>query len=117
SANFKDIPNELIHAIVDSNDTRKKHITNMILREDPKVVGIYRLTMNTDSDIFRQSAIQDVIHHLQRDGIDVVIYEPIILGNEFDGLKVIDDILEFKQMSDVIVANRLDDMLEDVRDA
>src|SRR5699024_11909353 len=72
SANFKDIPTELIHAIIDSNDTRKKHITNMILREDPKVVGIYRLTMKNESDNFRQSTIQDVIPHLQKTNIHEV---------------------------------------------
>jgi|SRR5690625_2600904 len=116
SANFKDIPTELIHAIIDSNDTRKKHITSMILKSDPKVVGIYRLTMKADSDNFRQSAIQDVIQHLQKKNIDVVIYEPIILEDEFDGLKVINDLTEFKKVSDVIVANRLDEMLEDIKD-
>jgi len=115
-ANFKDIPNELINAIVDSNDTRKKHVSDMILKRDPKKVGIYRLTMKTGSDNFRQSAIQDVINQMYEAGVEVVIYEPVLEENEFDGLEVIKSIDEFKKVSDVIVANRLDEDIKDVRE-
>lgn len=116
AANFKDIPNELINAIVDSNDTRKRHVADMILKRNPKTVGIYRLTMKTGSDNFRQSSIQDVIIHLQASGVSVVIYEPVLEESEFEGLKVIKDLHEFKTMSDVIVANRLDKNIDEVRE-
>src|SRR5699024_7499161 len=76
-ANYKDVPNNMIHAIVSANDTRKQHVADMILARKPKVVGIYRLTMKTGSDNFRQSAIQDVIHHIKTSGTKVVIYEPV----------------------------------------
>src|SRR5690625_1385637 len=115
-ANFKDIPNELINAIVDSNDTRKKHVSDMILKCDPKKVGIYRLTMKTGSDNFRQSAIQDVINQMYEAGVEVIIYEPVVEENEFDGLEVIKDLEEFKNTSDVIVANRLDEDIKDIRE-
>src|SRR5690625_4959076 len=115
-ANFKDIPNELINAIVDSNDTRKKHVSDMILKHDPKKVGIYRLTMKTGSDNFRQSAIQDVINQMYEADVEVVIYEPVVEENEFDGLEVIKSIDEFKNTSDVIVANRLDEDIKDIRE-
>lgn len=116
AANFKDIPNELIQAIIDSNDTRKKHIAEMILKRDPEVVGVYRLTMKADSDNFRQSAIQDVIHNIMAGDVKVIIYEPITEETEFDGVQVVKDLDEFKQVSDVIVANRLDDELKDVHE-
>ncbi len=115
-ANFKDVPNNLIGAIVDSNTTRKDHIANMVLKRQPNVVGIYRLTMKKDSDNFRQSAIQGVIERLTTQNVEVIIYEPSIDGHEFEGYKVIHDFNEFKQMSDVIVANRLSDELKDIRD-
>ncbi|GEN30133.1 UDPglucose 6-dehydrogenase [Cerasibacillus quisquiliarum] len=115
-ANFKGIPNNMITAIVEANDTRKRHIANQILARQPKIVGIYRLTMKTGSDNFRQSAIQDVINHIKRDGVEVVIYEPVLEKAEFDGSKVIKDFAEFKEVSDVIVANRLSDELKDVKD-
>ena len=115
-ANYKDVPNNMIHAIVSANDTRKQHVADMILARKPKVVGIYRLTMKTDSDNFRQSAIQDVIHHIKTSGTKVVIYEPVLEIDEFDGSNVINDLQNFKSTSDVIVANRLDDDLQDVRD-
>lgn len=115
-ANFKDIPNELINAIVDSNDTRKKHVSDMILKHDPKKVGIYRLTMKTGSDNFRQSAIQDVINQMYEAGVEVVIYEPVVDEIEFDGLEVVKNLDEFKEVSDVIVANRLDEDIKDVRE-
>ena len=114
-ANFKDVPNNIIQAIVDANDTRKQHIAEQIIARKPKVVGIYRLTMKTGSDNFRQSAIQDVIHHVRHAGIEVIIYEPVLQEEEFDGLKVVNDFNAFKTVSDVIVANRLDDSIKDVR--
>ncbi|MED3648680.1 nucleotide sugar dehydrogenase [Halalkalibacterium halodurans] len=113
-ANFEDVPNNIIGAIVDANDTRKDHVANMILKREPKVVGIYRLTMKTGSDNFRQSAILDVMTRLKDKGVEVVVYEPALDATEFDGSKVIEDFAEFKKMSDVIVANRLSDDLKEV---
>jgi|SRR5690625_107455 len=113
-ANFKDVPNNIIQAIVDSNQTRKNHIADMITKRNPETVGIYRLTMKTDSDNFRQSAIQDVITQLKASDVKVVIYEPTLQINEFEGLSVIKDFTEFKRMSDVIVANRISDELTDI---
>jgi UDPglucose 6-dehydrogenase len=115
-ANFKDVPNNLIGAIVDSNETRKEFITKQILISNPKVVGIYRLIMKTGSDNFRSSAVQGVIENLQNKGIEVIIYEPVLEENSFEGLKVVKDLEEFKSSSEVIVANRLDDILLDVKD-
>lgn len=114
-ANFKDVPNNIITAIVDANDTRKTHIADMILARKPKIVGIYRLTMKTGSDNFRQSAIQGVIDRIKDHDIEVVVYEPVLEADEFDGLKVIKDFDEFKEVADVIVANRLSDELKDVK--
>jgi len=115
-ADFEDIPNNIITAIVDANSTRKDHIADMISKRNPKVVGIYRLTMKTGSDNFRQSAIQGVIKRIKAQGIEVVIYEPEFTDAEFDNSRVINDLEEFKNLSDVIVANRLSDDLKDVSD-
>lgn len=115
-ANFKDVPNNIITAIVDANDTRKTHIADMILARKPKIVGIYRLTMKTGSDNFRQSAIQGVIERIKDPNIEVVVYEPVLETDEFDGLRVIKNFNEFKEVTDVIVANRLSDELKDVKD-
>lgn len=115
-ANFKDVPNNIIQAIVDANDTRKDHIANMILKREPKVVGVYRLTMKTGSDNFRSSAIQGVIERIRGKGVEVVIYEPGLEADEFEGLKVFNDFEAFKDVADVIVANRLSDELKDVRE-
>ncbi|WP_373032643.1 nucleotide sugar dehydrogenase [Sulfurovum sp.] len=115
-ANFKDVPNNLIGAIVDANETRKEYITSQILVKNPKVVGIYRLIMKTGSDNFRSSAVQGIIQKLQEKGVEVVIYEPVLEENEFEGLKVIKDIDDFKSRADVIVANRLSDSIVDVKD-
>ena len=114
-ANYKEVPQNLIEAIVKSNDTRKDHIVRMILRKGPKVVGIYRLTMKTDSDNFRASAIQGIIDRLKFYNIDIVIYEPTLDKNDFNDCRVIKDFNEFSDMSDVILANRLDDTLEPVK--
>src|SRR5699024_9496690 len=111
-ANFEDVPNNIITAIVDSNATRKKHIADQILKDKPEVVGIYRLTMKTGSDTFRQSAIQDIIEHIKATGTTVVLYEPVPEDPQFDGLAVVNDLDAFKGQSDVIVANRLDDEIK-----
>jgi UDPglucose 6-dehydrogenase len=115
-ADYESIPQNIMSAIVDSNETRKKHIADMIIEKEPEIVGIYRLTMKTDSDNFRQSAIQGVIEYVKEEGIEVVIYEPVLNENKFDNSRVIKDFDEFKEISDVIVANRLDDNIKDVVD-
>jgi UDPglucose 6-dehydrogenase len=113
-ANFKWIPNNLIGSIVDSNETRKTHITNMILSRNPKTVGIYRLVMKTGSDNFRAAAILDVMDHLSKKGIEVIIYEPVWQEESFDGFQVTTDLAQFKTASHVIVSNRLSAELKDV---
>jgi UDPglucose 6-dehydrogenase len=115
-ANFKDVPNNLIGAIVDSNYTRKKFITNQILAKEPKVVGVYRLIMKTGSDNFRSAAITDIINNLTKAGVEVVLYEPVLNCEEFEGLRVLKDINYFKSLADVIVANRISDNILDVKD-
>jgi len=114
-ASFKDVPSNIIGAIVDANETRKEFITSQILLSSPSIVGIYRLIMKSDSDNFRFSAVQDVIKKLQAKNVEVVIYEPTLKVFFFKGLKVISDLEEFKSTADIIVANRLDDILEDVK--
>jgi UDPglucose 6-dehydrogenase len=104
----------MIEAIVKSNDTRKDHIANMIIKKNPKTVGIYRLTMKTDSDNFRASAIQGVIERLKKKDIDIIIYEPTLDKNTFNDCIVEKDFEEFKDKSDVILANRMEDVLKDV---
>lgn len=113
-ANYENVPNNIIKAIVDSNKTRKEFIAHQVMALDPKSVGIYRLTMKAHSDNFRQSSIQDVMKTLRGDGVRVVIYEPTLNGAEFAGYPVIADLAQFKQMSDVIIANRYSSELEDV---
>ena len=115
-ANFDDVPNSIITAIVDANATRKDHIASMIVNRRPDVVGIYRLTMKTGSDNFRQSAIQGVMERLKEDDIAIVIYEPSLEEDTFDGYKVLNDFKAFKQESDVIIANRLSEELQEVKD-
>ncbi|OCL25561.1 UDP-glucose 6-dehydrogenase [Orenia metallireducens] len=115
-ANYADVPNNIIHAIVDANSTRKDHIAEMILKKDPEVVGIYRLTMKTGSDNFRASSIQGVMERIKAKGIEVVIYEPTLKDEEFFHSKVIENLSEFKEVSDVIVANRMNQELEDVEE-
>lgn len=116
AANFEGIPNNIIDAIVGANATRKQHIADRILVRNPNVVGIYRLTMKTGSDNFRQSAIQDIIEHIKAQGVEVVIYEPVLQTTEFEGLTVIPSLEDFKRESDIIVANRLDEELQTVRE-
>ncbi|MEG0627425.1 nucleotide sugar dehydrogenase, partial [Anaerorhabdus sp.] len=115
-ANYEDVPQNLMSAIVDANRTRKDHIADMIIRRNPKIVGIYRLTMKTDSDNFRQSAIQGVMKRIKAKGIEVVLYEPALKEDYFFNSRVIRDINEFKEISDVIVVNRLSDEIKDVFD-
>ena len=113
-ANYENVPNNLIQAIVDSNQTRKDFITSQILAKSPKVVGIYRLTMKANSDNFRQSSIRDVMKLLRGEGVKIVVYEPTLSENSFEGFEVIHDLTEFKKISDVIVANRYNSELDDV---
>lgn len=113
-ANYKNVPEDLIEAIVKSNDTRKQHIANMILKRNPKVVGIYRLTMKSGSDNFRASAIQSIINIIKEKDVEVVIYEPTLKEDTFEGLKVEHNLDNFKNNSDVILANRYNEELEDV---
>lgn len=113
-ANYEDIPNNIITAIVDANRTRKDHIADMILARKPKVVGVYRLTMKTNSDNFRQSSIQGIMKRIKAKGIEVVVYEPTLKEDAFFNSKVIRDLDEFKKMSDVIIVNRVTDELQDV---
>ena len=108
-ANYKDIPQNLIEAIVKSNDTRKHHIANMILKKKPKVVGVYRLTMKSDSDNFRASAIISVINILKKSNVNIVIYEPTIKENTFLDFEIVHDLDLFKNISDIILVNRIDD--------
>ncbi|WP_418181134.1 nucleotide sugar dehydrogenase [Aliarcobacter lanthieri] len=115
-ANYSEVPSNLIEAIVKSNSTRKDFVADSIIKRNPKVVGIYRLVMKTGSDNFRSSAIQGIMKRIKAKGIEVVIYEPVLNEDKFFNSKVIKDLEEFKKLSDVIVANRLSDILKDVED-
>jgi len=115
-ANYQDVPSNMIRAIVEANSTRKDFIATSILSKNPNVVGIYRLTMKADSDNFRSSAIQGIMKRIKAKGVEVVIYEPTMGEEEFFHSTVIKDLKKFKEMSDVIVANRLEDALLDVED-
>lgn len=115
-ANFANVPNNLIGAIVDANATRKDFIARQILDRHPQVVGIYRLTMKANSDNFRQSSIQGVMRRIQAQGVQVVVYEPTLMDTEFQQCKVIANLDSFKSQSDVIVANRYNSELADVQD-
>lgn len=115
-ANYKDVPNNIIQAIVEANRTRKDYIAEAILKRNPKVVGVYRLVMKTGSDNFRASAIQGIMKRIKAKGVEVVVYEPELKENEFYHSRVIRDLAEFKRISDVIVANRRSDALADVDD-
>jgi UDPglucose 6-dehydrogenase len=115
-ANYADVPNNIMQAIVDANRTRKDHIADMILKRKPNVVGIYRLTMKTNSDNFRQSSVQGVMKRIKAKGIEVVVYEPALDADHFYNSRVIKDLDEFKKISDIIVANRISDEIKDVMD-
>ncbi len=114
-ANYRDVPQNIIHAIVDSNTTRKDFIANEILKLQPKVVGVYRLTMKSGSDNFRASSIQGVMKRLKAKGVEVIIYEPELHEKEFFRSRVVEDLESFKTQSDVIICNRMTEALQDVR--
>ena len=115
-ANYRDVPQNLIHAIVESNTTRKDFIADEIIRRKPKVVGVYRLIMKAGSDNFRASSIQGIMKRIKAKGIEVIIYEPALHETEFFHSRVVKDLNEFKKVSDVIISNRMADVLEDVAD-
>lgn len=114
-ANYQNVPNNLIGAIVEANSTRKDFIADSIIKKNPKVVGVYRLVMKAGSDNFRSSSIQGIMKRIKAKGIEVVVYEPTLNEDEFYRSRVIKDLEEFKQISDVIVANRHSDVLDDVK--
>lgn len=115
-ANFAEVPSNLIGAIVDSNSTRKDFIADRIIEKSPKTVGIYRLTMKSNSDNFRQSSVQGVMKRIKAKGIEVVVYEPSLKDDSFFNSRVVRDLDEFKRISDVIVVNRFNSELSDVKD-
>ncbi len=115
-ANYSEVPSNMIEAIVKANSTRKDFIADSILAKNPKIVGIYRLTMKSGSDNFRSSSIQGIMKRIKAKGVKVVIYEPVMTEDEFFNSKVIKDLEEFKNISDIIVTNRFETVLEDVKD-
>ncbi|WP_214694317.1 nucleotide sugar dehydrogenase [Exiguobacterium sp. s160] len=115
-ANYEDVPNNIIGAIVDANRTRKDFVAESILKQNPKRVGVYRLTMKTDSDNFRASSIQGIMKRIKAKGVEVVVYEPVLKDDTFYNSPVINDFEQFKETADVIVTNRLHPELEDVAD-
>lgn len=114
-ANYHDVPQNLVTAIVEANRTRKDHIADMIIQKQPNIVGVYRLTMKSESDNFRASAIQGVMKRIKAKGIEVVVYEPTLEADDFFRSRVIRDLDEFKSVSDVIITNRWSQELEDVK--
>jgi len=115
-ANYKDVPNSLISAIVDANSTRKDFVADSIINKNPKVVGVYRLIMKTDSDNFRESSVQGIMKRIKAKGIKVVIYEPALINERFYNSKVIKSLDDFKKISDVIIANRMNEEIKDVKE-
>jgi UDPglucose 6-dehydrogenase len=115
-ANYNNVPQNLIHAIVESNTTRKDFIAESILKRNPKVVGIYRLVMKAGSDNFRASSIQGIMKRIKAKGVEVIVFEPVLNDDKFFNSKVVSDLVQFKQMADVIVANRVADDIYDVLD-
>mgnify|MGYP000034916430 FL=1 len=115
-ANYQDVPNNIIGAIVDANTTRKDFIADSIIKRSPKIVGVYRLVMKTGSDNFRASAIQGIMKRIKAKGIEVVVYEPVLEESEFYHSRVIKDLNEFKLISDVVVSNRMVEELSDIAD-
>lgn len=115
-ANYRDVPQNLIHAIVESNTTRKDFVADSIILKNPRVVGVYRLIMKSGSDNFRASSIQGIMKRIKAKGIEVIVYEPVLDGTEFYHSRVVNDLAEFKRQSDVIIANRITDDIQDVID-
>ena len=115
-ANYEDVPQNIMSAVVEANRTRKDHIAEMILLKNPKIVGIYRLTMKSDSDNFRQSAIQGIMKRIKAKGVEVVVYEPVLDEDLFYNSRIIKNLNDFKEISDIIVSNRLDPILNDVKE-
>ena len=115
-ANYQDVPNNIIGAIVDANTTRKDFIADSIIKRSPNIVGVYRLVMKTGSDNFRASAIQGIMKRIKAKGIEVVVYEPVLEEEEFYHSRVIKDLNEFKQLADVVVSNRMVEELSDIAD-
>lgn len=115
-ANYRDVPQNLIHAIVESNTTRKDFIADSIIRKNPKIVGVYRLIMKAGSDNFRASSIQGIMKRIKAKGIEIIVFEPALKDSEFFHSKVVQDLEEFKQKSDVIIANRMTSVLADVKE-
>ena len=113
-ANYRGVPQNLIHAIVEANTTRKDFIAEEIIRRKPKVVGVYRLIMKFGSDNFRASSIQDIMKRIKAKGIDVIVYEPVLTEAEFYSSRVENDLARFKLEADVIIANRSESALADV---
>ena len=115
-ANYQDVPSNLIQAIVESNSTRKDFIAQTIIKKNPKIVGVYRLVMKAGSDNFRTSSIQGVMKRIKAKGIEVVVYEPALNEESFYRSRVIKDLEEFKKISDVIIANRHTEDLDNVKE-
>ncbi|MDP1654446.1 MAG: nucleotide sugar dehydrogenase [Rhodocyclaceae bacterium] len=115
-ANYREVPQNLIHAIVEANTTRKDFIADSIIRRNPKVVGVYRLIMKAGSDNFRASSIQGIMKRIKAKGIEVIVHEPVLKEAEFFHSRVVNDLTAFKQQSDVIIANRVTDEIRDVTD-
>ena len=113
-ANYKDIPNSLVSAIVEANTVRKDFIANSIINKNPKVVGVYRLIMKSGSDNYRESSIQGVMKRIKAKGIKVIVYEPVLKEEQFYNSKVIKSLEEFKKLSDVIIANRITEEIKDI---
>ena len=113
-ANYKDIPNSLISAIVEANTVRKDFIANSIINKNPKVVGVYRLIMKSGSDNYRESSVQGVMKRIKAKGINVIVYEPVLKEEQFYNSKVIKSLEEFKKLSDVIIANRITEEIKDI---
>jgi UDPglucose 6-dehydrogenase len=115
-ANYRDVPQNLMRAIVDSNTTRKDFVADSILKRRPRIVGVHRLIMKSGSDNFRASSIQGIMKRIKAKGIEVIVYEPVLKDAEFFHSRVVNDLAEFKRQSDVIVANRITDDIRDVAD-
>jgi UDPglucose 6-dehydrogenase len=115
-ANYRDVPQNLMRAIVDSNTTRKDFVADSILKRRPRIVGVHRLIMKSGSDNFRASSIQGIMKRIKAKGIEVIVYEPVLKDEEFFHSRVVNDLAEFKRQSDVIVANRITDDIRDVAD-